>query len=139
MAFDITQKRATETAEIKLKNGDGSIMVGEDGKPLTVTICGPASQTWKQANAEVNRKRAKRVQEGGGKIAAALEDATPDQVEFLCRITVKFNGDIEHPDAKNKGDLARAIYSDESLGFIRDQVYAEANAWDAFMPGSGSA
>lgn len=133
--FDITKKRAAETAEIKLKNGDGSIMTGEDGNALTVTVSGPASKTWAQANAEMSRKRAKRMQDGGGKIAAALEDATPDQIEFLCRVTVKFNGDIEHPDAKNKGDLPRAIYSDDSLGFLRDQIYSECNSWEAFTQG----
>lgn len=138
MPFDITQKRAVETADIKLKNGDGSIMLDAEGNPLSVTVCGPASKTWSAANAELNRKRAKKLQDGGGKIAAALEDATAEQINFLCAVTVGFKGDIEHPDAKNKGDLARAIYSDESLGFIRDQVFAEANSWEAFTGGSAT-
>ena len=138
MSFDITTKRAADTADIKLKNGDGSIMVDPEGNALSVTICGPASSAWSAANAEMNRRRAKKLQDGGGRIAAALDDATADQITFLCAVTVKFNGDISHPDAKNKGDLARAIYSDEKLGFIREHVFAEANSWEAFTKGSAT-
>lgn len=136
MAFNFTSKRAAETADIPLKNGDGSPLLGEDGKPLTVTVYGPASPAWEQATAEVNRRRAKRMRENGGKIEAALDDAKQDQIDFLTRVTVKFNGDVEHDDAKNKNDLPRAIYSDASLGFIREHVHAEANDWSAFTKGS---
>lgn len=139
MSFDITKKRAADTADIKLKNADGSIMVDDAGKALTVTVYGPASPQWAAANADLNRKRAKKVQDGGGKIAAALEDATAEQINFLCAVTVGFSDEIAHPEAKNKADLPRVIYSDEKLGFIRDQVFAEANTWEAFTGGSATA
>lgn len=138
MSFDITSKRAAETADIRLKDGDDTIMTDAEGNALTVTICGPASKTWQSANAEFARKRAKRVQDSG-KLASAMDDAKADQIAFLCAITVKFSAAIEHPDAKNKGDLARAIYGDDALGFIRDQVFGESNSWEAFTKGSATA
>lgn len=136
MAFDITQKRAAETAEIPLKNGDGSPMYGEDGKTqLTVTVHGPGSKVWKQAQADKNRKRAERMRKGG-KMESALDNAAEDEIDFLTRVTVKFSAEIEHPDASNKKDIPRAIYADDALGFISDHVLAEVNNWDAFTKGS---
>lgn len=134
MAFDITKKRAAETADIPVKNGDGSLMLDDDGNKITVTLCSPGSQAWMQAEAETNRKRAERLQKGG-RISAALEDSKQDQIDFLCRVTVKFNGDIEHPEAKNKADLPRAIYSDDSLAFIREEIHGQAHDWGNFTKG----
>lgn len=132
MAFDITKKRASETGIIDLKDGDGSPLLDDAGNTLTVTVHSPASKQYQQAQSEVNRKRAERLRKNGGKMEAALDNALADQIEFLCRITVSFNGGIDHPDAKTKG-LARAIYEDDQLGFIRDHVYGEAGDWSSFL------
>ena len=136
MAFDISTRRASETAEIELKNGDGTPLKDDEGNAIGVVIHGPGSKTYRQAEAERSRKRAKRVRESGGKLESAMDDAADDQIAFLSAITVKFTGDVSHPDAEKKADLARAIYADDSLGFIRDQVSAEANDWSAFTKGS---
>lgn len=132
MTFDITKKRAVETGEIELKNGDGSPLLDEAGKPLSVSVHSPASKAWQQANADLNRKRAERVRKNGGKVEAALENAREDQIEFLCRITVKLNN-FSYPG--KDGDPIRALYEDDGLGFIRDHVYAEVNDWSAFTSG----
>lgn len=132
MAFDITSKRASETGEIELKDGDGSPLLDDEGNAFTVTVHSPASKQYQQAQSEVNRKRAERLRKNGGKMEAALENAREDQIEFLCRVTIKFNGDISHPDAATKG-LVRAIYEDDALGFIRDHVYGEAGDWSSFL------
>lgn len=137
MAFDITKKRALETAQIDLVNGDGSPLLDDDGNQLAVTVHGPASKVWQAANAERGRKRAERMRKNGGKVEAALDNAKEDQVEFLTRITVSFDG-WSYPTETKGADAAmfRAAYEDEGLGFIRDHVYAEANDWSAFTKGS---
>lgn len=135
--FDITKKRALEVGNIDLKNGDGSPMLDDDGNQLSVTVHGPGSKIWQQANTEVNRKRAERMRKNGGKIEAALENGTADAVEFLCRVTVSFNG-WTYPTSEGgtSQDMFRAAYSDDLLGYIRDHVHAEANDWTGFMKGS---
>ena len=45
-------------------------------------------------------------------------------------MTLRFNG-LEYPVDKG-GDMIRAIYSDDTLGFIRDHVYAEVSDWGSF-------
>lgn len=131
--FDITQKRAAESGLIELKNGDGSPMLDDEGNALSVTVHSPASKQWEQAQAEMNRKRAERLRKNGGKMEAALENARLDQIEFLCRVTIKLNG-FEYPATKGE-DPIRALYEDDTLGFIRDHVYAEVNDWSAFIGG----
>lgn len=131
MAFDITTKRAGETGDIELKDGDGAALYDDTGNPLSVTIWSPASKPWQQANADMNRKRAERMRKNGGKVEAALENARDDQVEFLCRVTTRLNH-FTYPVSEG-GDPVRALYEDDALGYIRDHVYGEANDWSAFM------
>lgn len=142
MAFDITKKRALETAQIELQAGDGSPLVDDEGNQLYVTVHGPASKIWQQADAEMSRKRAERIRKGGGKIEAALDHGLADRIDFLCRITVSFDGWVyPNPDGKNWPTLQhmfRAAYSDDALGYIRDHTYAEAANWESFCRGSAT-
>ena len=137
MSYDITKKRAAETAQIELKNGDGSPMFDDDGNPLCVTVCGPASKVWQQASNENNRKRAERLRKNGGKMEAALDKAREDAIDFLCRVTISFDG-WEYPmEGKTSPQaMIRAAYEDDALGFIRDHVHSEVNDWAAFTKGS---
>lgn len=137
MAFDITKKRALETAQIELKGGDGAPLLDDEGNQLHVTVQGPASKVWQQATAEMNRKRAERLRKNGGRMEAALDNAREDQIDFLCRVTVSFDG-WDYPVEAKAGPQAmfRAAYSDDAIGFIRDYVYSEVNDWSAFTKGS---
>ena len=139
MAFDITKKRAAETAEIDLVDGDGSPLLDDDGNQLSVTVHGPGSKLWQQADAERSRRRAARY-EKSRKVSAGFDEAREDQLDFLATITVSFNGwEYPNPDAKKwatKRAEFLAAYSDDSIGFIRDHVNSEANNWSAFTKGS---
>lgn len=137
MAYDITKKRAVETAQIELKNGDGSPLLDDDGNPLFVTVNGPASKVWQQATSEQNRRRTERLRKNGGKLESAYDHAKADQIDFLCRVTVSFDGWDYPMDAKSTQQATiRAAYEDDGLGFIRDHVYSEVNDWAAFTKGS---
>lgn len=137
MAFDITKKRVTETGVIELKGPDGAPMNDDAGNPLSVTVHGPGSKIWQQANADMNRKRAERLRKNNNRIEAALDNAKDDQVDFLTRVTVSFNG-WEYPADKGgtAADMFRAAYADDTIGFIREHVFAEATDWAAFTNGS---
>ncbi len=139
MAFDITQKRALETARIELVTGDGAPLLDNDGNVLGVTVYGPGSKRWNQADADRTRKRTARIEKSRGKITAALDHAKEDEVDFLVAVTISFDGwtypapgESEWP---TKADMFRAAYTDDTLGFIRDHVHKEANSWEAFTKG----
>jgi hypothetical protein len=140
--FDITKKRALETADIELVTGDGAPLYDDEGNVLSVTVHGPGSKIWQQADAERNRRRTARIEKNRGKISAALDHAREDEVDFLCSITVSFNG-WEYPptDGKawpTKGEMFRAAYADDTIGYIRDHVHKEANDWSVFTRGSAT-
>lgn len=134
MSYDITKKRVNETGDIPLKDADGSPLTDEQGNVLSVTVHGPGSKIWQQAQAEQNRKQAERMRKNGGKIEAAMDHAKADQIEFLCRVTVSFNG-WSYPVEAGQ-DQYRAAYNDDAIGFIREHVYAESRDWAGFTKGS---
>lgn len=139
MAFDITKRRATETATVKLKSGDGTYMKDDSGKFLAAVLYGPGSKVWHEAQAEMTRKRTERVKEAEGNITAALEGGDADQNEFLAAVTVEWIG-WEYPCPDKKGwessrEMFVTAYSDRALGYIRDQLWSEVNSWGSFMKG----
>jgi hypothetical protein len=143
MAFDITRKRALETGLIDLVNGDGSPLYDDDGNVLSVTVHGPGSKLWQQADAERRRRLAVKLERNQNKISSIVGDARSDEVDFLCAVTVSFNGwEYPHPEAATGGrwptprDMFRAAYMDDTIGYIRDHVHKEANEWSSFMGAS---
>lgn len=139
MAFDITKKRALESAKIDLVNGDGSPLLDDDGNQLTVTVFGPGSKRWQQADTDRNRKRTARIEKNRGRLAAALDNAKADEVDFLVAITISFDG-WTYPAPTEAGwptsaDMFRAAYEDDQIGFIRDHVHGQATNWEAFTKG----
>lgn len=133
---DITQFRASDTAKVKLKHGDGSPLKVA-GVQLTATIYGPGSQVWQDAQAELSRRRQARIDDADGSVAAIMAGGEDDQNEFLADVTISFDG-WEYPveGRKPKREQFLACYKDKQLGYLRDQIFAEANRWSAFTKGS---
>ena len=143
--FDITKRRALQTAEIPLNNGDGSPLMddGENALPqengdkvltrLSATLCGPASKTWQQADAERNRSQLAAAEKSPRKVAAAIAaNKRDDDNKFLASITVSFNGwEYPHPEKATGGtwasqrEMFAACYADGGYAFIRDQLLKE--------------
>jgi len=133
MTYDITKKRAAETAKIELTDGDGAPLLDDAGNRLSVTLCGPASKTWRQADAERSRKQASRAEKNPRKIASAIADhRDEDEADFLVAITVSFNGWTYPGEFASQKDMFRAAYADNGIGYIRDQLSKEGNDWSAF-------
>lgn len=121
-------------------------MLDDEGKPLSVTVHGPGSKVWRDADAERNRKRALKLEKNRNKISAVLADARDDDLDMLVSITVSFNGwEYPHPDKMNGGtwpaqrDMFRAAYADDTIGYVRDHLLTESGDWAAFTKASGAA
>lgn len=135
--FDITKKRVHETAKIELIDGDGAPLLDDDGNRLSVTLCGPGSKTWQQADAERSRRRAVRAEKNPRKIASAIADhSREDDIDFLVAITVSFNGWSYPGDYPSQRDMFKAAYNDDGIGYIRDQLLREGQDWSAFSAGN---
>lgn len=133
MTFDITKRRAAETAKIELTDGEGAPLLDDDGNRLSVTICGPGSKTWQQADAERSRRQAVRAEKNPRKIASAIADhRREDEIDFLVSVTVSFNGWSYPGEFNSSREMFRAAYEDDTIGYIRDQLSKEGNDWSAF-------
>lgn len=131
--FDITKTRVAETAPIPLVDADGGPLNDEQGNRLYVTLCGPGSKTWQQADAERNRRQAIRAEKNPRKIASAIADhRKDDEIDFLTAITVSFDGWDYPGEFATTRDKFKAAYSDDEIGFIRDHLSKEGNDWGAF-------
>jgi hypothetical protein len=136
--FDITKKRAADTAKIDLVDADGGPLNDDAGNRLSVTLCGPGSKTWQQADAERNRRQAARAEKNPRKFASLVADhRRDDEIDFLTAITVSFNGWTYPGEYPSPRDMFKAAYNDDGIGFIRDQLSKEGNDWASFQ-GNGS-
>jgi len=137
--FDITQARASETSTIKLRKGDDSPLMGKDGKTqLSITVYGPGSREYNEATSR-RQNRALDKLKRKGKMDQTADEKIAEEATFLTAITVSFNG-FGYPPA---GDLSgaalfKAVYSDPTLGFIKDQVAEFAGDWENFTGGSAT-
>ena len=133
MTFNILHRRVADTASIELTDADGAPLLDDDGNRLTVTLCGPGSKTWQAADAERNRRQAARAEKHRRKIASSIADnRRADEIDFLVAITVSFNGWVYPGEFPSNRDMFKAAYSDDGIGYIRDQLSTEGNDWSAF-------
>lgn len=135
MAIDLTKKTVPTVGFVRVKNADGSNMVDDNGNGAFARMHSPASKTWEVANNARRRKMMQRVRENGGKIEAAT-DEPEDVIAFLVAVTEEFiNLEVPLPDGETGAKaLVRAIYANDQLGYIRDQMDADSKDWGAFLP-----
>lgn len=131
------------TSTIHLRDAAGTLLftpaieAGGKPEPVTVTVYGPGSDEYAQAVAKRDSRQLERLRKSRGKAEVTAEQKKRDEAIFLASITVEFSRNLEYGDGSLSGnELHRAIYSDRSIGFIPDQIYAELSDWENFMKGS---
>lgn len=134
--FDITTLKAEETGTLELLNGQDEALVDDKGKRLSITLYGPGSKQYANAQAKRNNRTVERLRKKGKSDLSAEEQAA-ETAEFLAACTVSFNG-WEYTPAKDRGEKEhfKAAYADPSLGFIRDQVSEFIGDWANFTGSS---
>jgi hypothetical protein len=136
MALNIINRAARDTDSFQLRDGNDELMF--DGEtPVKVTVYGPGSKQWQQAQAKANTRGIERLRKKG-KVEITAEEQTRQNAEHLAAITHSFEG-LEYGDEGLTGrDLALAIYSNPQLGYIGDQVTRHANDWANFTKPSST-
>ena len=136
--FDITQTAVEETAVCELNNADDAPLIGDENKQCTVTLYGPGSAPYAQAEAKRQNRLLERLRRKG-KTEMSAEEQRGESAEFLAAITISFNNFAYPPagDATGK-DLFRALYMDRKVGFITDQVQKFVGDWGNFTGSSAT-
>ena len=128
MAFDISTLAAAETGTLELVTPGGDELLNDKGEPCTITVFSPGTKQYQKALSAKNRAVYEFVKRGGRK----MKDGEQREIDarFLADITASFNG-FGYKDLKGY-EMFNALYSDETIGFIAEQVNAFVNDWGNF-------
>lgn len=132
--MDIKKFAVEETGILHLRGADDEPLMGEDGKPMTITLYGPGSKQHARAQSAQQNRLVDKLKRKG-KTDQTAEQRAREQAEFLAACTKEFSSNIEY-DGLTGDELFRAVYADESIGFIADQAAKHLGDWANFSKAS---
>jgi hypothetical protein len=127
---DIRRYAVEETGVLELRDASDEPMIGDDGKPMTITGYGPGSKQYAKAQAAQQNRMIDKLKRKG-KTDQSAEDKAREQAEFLAGCTKEFSSNITY-DSLTGEALHKAVYSDTSVGFIAEQFGKWLGDWSSF-------
>jgi hypothetical protein len=129
------------TAFLHLKGPDGTHLY-DDGKPVGIDLFGPGSPESAQVEERQSARAVKRMTENDGKLSLApIDQRRTEAAEDLAALTSGFQN-IEHAGVDGQPLSGRAlfiaVYSDPTLGWIKEQVLKAVGDWSRFTQGSAT-
>lgn len=135
----ISKLAVSPTAFLHLKGPDG-VHLYESKKPVGIDLFGPGSPEFSQVEARQSARALRLMQENDNKITLApIEQRRTEAAEDLAALTAAFQYiDYDGPDGKPLAGNALhvAVYSDPTLGWIKEQVTKFVGDWGRFTQGS---
>lgn len=125
--LNIKTRAVAETLTFQLHDADDEPLAHE-GKPCMVTVYGPGSKKFLQAQQAKSDKLMAKVSKGKG-VKFTADEMQRNQAEFLALVTESIDVDY---DGLQGYDKHLAIYSDTTIGFIADQINAKLGDWGNF-------
>lgn len=122
--MDIKSKAVQPTSKLELRDANDELLQG-----VYVTVYGPGSKQYAAAQSK-QQNRMIDVLKKRGKTEQTPEKKAAETAEFLADVTVSFDG-LEYEGLEGR-ELALAVYSDISIGFIADQVAKHISDWSNF-------
>ena len=131
---DIRRFAVEETSVLTLRGANDEPLTGDDGQSMTITLYSPGSKAYAKAQA-ANQNRMIDKLKRKGKMDQTAEEKAREQAEFLAGCTKEFSANIEY-DGLTGDELFKAVYADNSVGFIAEQVGKHLGDWGNFTPAS---
>src|SRR5690606_35297067 len=122
--MDILTQAVAETATLNVKSASGEPLYDAEKQPVGIRLYGPGSSAYSQVESRQTQRALKRMEENGGKPTAMTPDERRVQeAEDLAALTVSFeNFTYSAAEGKSGTELFKAVYEDQKLGFITNQV-----------------
>lgn len=129
------------TAFLHLKGPDGTHLY-DNGQKVGIDLYGPGSPEYARIEERQSARAIKRMQDNDNKIALVpIEQRRTEAAEDLTVLTAGVRH-IEHDAADGTPltgtALVTALYSDPTLGWIKEQVVKFVGDWGKFTPGSAT-
>lgn len=137
---NISKYAVAQTSRLPLLNANDEPMYadGADGKPdptkpMAANLYGPGSKQYARAQA-VNQNRMIDKLKRKGRTEQSAEEKAREQATFLAACTESLENVVD-------GDLTgqalfEAVYSDQEIGFVAEQVGKHLGDWGNFTKGS---
>lgn len=130
--FDIKSLAVEDTHDVELDDPrTGEPLIGEGGKPCSVTVYGPGTKQFAAAQTAAANRTVKRLRSKGRNTDTTPEEESAARATFLTAITVSFNN-FTYGGMEGGPDAFRALYLDPKVGFITDKVNGSAGDWANF-------
>jgi hypothetical protein len=121
-----------ETTEVELLHpATGEVLLNDDGSPMTITVHGPYSSTYKAINHAQQNKRLMKAQRTGGKMNLTAEEIESSALDLLVKCTEAWNLTLDTEPEEFSQDKARQVYLDHP--WVREQVDAVFGDTRAFL------
>lgn len=144
--LNIAALSVAATAALHVKNAAGEPLYADEERklPVLIHLHGPGSEVAGVIESRQSSRALKRMQENDGKItAASREERIAETSQDLASLTASFENFYYQPDGATEpltGEaLFRAVYADQSLGFITKQVAKYFGDWSNFTAASKAA
>jgi hypothetical protein len=118
------------TVELDDKNGNELLDAAGQGR-RSITIYGPGSRQFAEAQAKHNARGLKRMRTRGGRVTANADEEIGAKASFLADITISFNG-FGLSEEQQTRDAFREFYANTGVGYLTDQVNTAAGDWANF-------
>jgi hypothetical protein len=130
--MDIRKFAVSPTGTLHLRDAKEDLMFSDSKKtkPMTVNLYSPGSKEYAKAQANQQNRMLEKLRKKG------KPDQTDDSINqeralFLADCTASFEN-VEM-DGLTGRELALAVYSENSIGFIADQVNKYLGEWGNFL------
>jgi hypothetical protein len=133
--MNIRKFAVSPTSRLHLRDATDELMYTDDGKEMAIVLFGPGSKEHAKAQVEQRNRTMDRLKKKG-KADMSVAQLAQETAEFLADCTKSFEN-IEHSELSGR-DLYIAVYTDQELGFINDQVARHIGDWANFSKPSTS-
>jgi hypothetical protein len=121
-----------DTTDVELVHPKtGEILTNDDGTPMTITVYGPYSSTYKAITHAQQNKRLMKAQRMGGKMSLTAEELEASTMELLVKCTADWKITLDKGLEKFSEEKVRQVYTD--MPWVRDQVEAVFGDTRAFL------
>lgn len=130
--MDIKKLAVAPTKRLHLRDAADQLIYADTEKtmPVCVNLYGPGSKEYVRAKAAQSNRLMDKIRRKG-KFDQTAEQNAAENAEFLTACTASWEN-LEYGHITEANALSMAVYSDESIGFIADQITKELNEWSNF-------
>lgn len=130
--MDIRTLAVEPSKKLHLRDANDQLIYADEAKtlPVCVNLHSPGSKTYAKAKASQNNRLLEKLKRKG-KFEQSAEQSAAETAEFLADVTESWEN-MQYGSIIETRALSLAVYTDESIGFIADQVNKELGDWSNF-------